>query len=264
MKNSGALRSAKPLFLIGAPRSGTTVLMRMLNAHPKILLTNETAVFLQLDSMIQNSRRGAGAGILYGKAYHRLWADNLREQSGQLIERYYEQIATRENKATLKYWGEKHPHLSACLPFLSDLYANAVYVYAIRDPRDVACSIAEMKGITICKAIDTWKISVDKYEKFVGSLTSERLRVVNYEQLVSGYESTLVELFGALGLECDDATMKRIVRYRHKDSHRPNSLGRHDFARKSVGRWSREITGEEYAYVRVRCSDFLEKYGYRV
>ena len=61
------LAVAKPLFLIGAPRSGTTMLTRILNSHARILLTNETAVLLQLADIIGKSRIGRKAGMIYGK-----------------------------------------------------------------------------------------------------------------------------------------------------------------------------------------------------
>ena len=136
------LSKAKPLFLIGPPCSGTAALASVLNVHSEILLTDETGVFLQLNELIEKSRVGARAGILFGKAYHHLWADHLRENAKELIEIFYERIAVREDKTTIRYWGEQHPHLSDCLPFVSELYPEATYVYVVRDPRDAVRSIA--------------------------------------------------------------------------------------------------------------------------
>ena len=59
------LAGARPLFLIGSPRSGTTLLAKILNSHPRVLITNETAVFLQLDENIRKSRRGWGWGVIF-------------------------------------------------------------------------------------------------------------------------------------------------------------------------------------------------------
>ena len=110
------LARATPLFLIGAPRSGTTILARLLNAHGQILLTNESAVFLQLNAIVAKSREGVRSGILFGKAYHELWAAHLRSQVKALVEPFYGRIARQEGKEQPKYWGEKHPHLKDCLP----------------------------------------------------------------------------------------------------------------------------------------------------
>jgi hypothetical protein len=61
------LAGAEPLFLVGAARSGTTILAKILNSHPKILMTDETAVFLALSGLIEKSREGVSAGLWYGK-----------------------------------------------------------------------------------------------------------------------------------------------------------------------------------------------------
>ena len=262
MSECTILPNAKPLFLIGAPRSGTTILTRLLNAHSEILLTNETAVFLQLNDIIRKSDVGVRSGILFGKTYHRLWASHLRNHAKQLIETFYEDISKKENKTTIRYWGEKHPHLSVCLPFVSELYPEATYVYAVRDPRDVACSIAEMNGVPVRKAVDSWQRFADTYENFVQSLPTENIKVVKYEHLVSDYASVLSDLLNALGLSMDDASRRYLDRNKNKDSHRPSMLRTFDFSKKSVGRWSRDISREDHDYVRSKCSNFLGKYGY--
>jgi hypothetical protein len=43
---------SQPLFVVGSPRSGTTFLVRMLNQHPAIHITNETRIFVLLKDMI--------------------------------------------------------------------------------------------------------------------------------------------------------------------------------------------------------------------
>ena len=212
--------------------------------------------------MIKKSRIGIGAGILFGKAYHNLWASHLHEQAKRLIEIFYEQIAVQEDKTTVKYWGEKHPHLSVCLPFVSELYPDATYVYAVRDPMDVACSIAQMNGVVIRKAIDSWKRFADTYEIFIESLPPERLKVIKYEDLVLDYESVLSELLNELGLDLDNASRQYLAKHKNKDSHNPGTKQTFDFYTKSVGRWTRDMTNEEQTYGRLKCSDFVTKYGY--
>ena len=166
MSEQARLAGARPLFLIGAPRSGTTILSNLLNAHAEVLLTNETAVFLQLNAVIEKRGLCALAGIPFGRAYRELWAENLRERSKRLIESYYERIAAHERRESIKYWGEKHPHLHTCLHYVSELYPDAFYIYAVRDPRDVACSIAQMNGVAVGRAVDSCSRFIDVYEPF--------------------------------------------------------------------------------------------------
>ena len=262
MTESAVVQHAKPLFLIGAPRSGTTILTRLLNAHSEILLTNETAVFLQLNDMIAKSDAGVRAGILFGKVYHRLWARHLRGHARQLIETFYEKIAKQESKTDIKYWGEKHPHLNACLPLVSELYPEATYIYAVRDPRDVACSIAEMNGVPVRKALGNWRRFADTYEAFVESLPPEKLVVVKYEHLVSDYERVLSKLVSALGLGMDDDFRQYISENKDRDSHNPGDSAVLNYSEKSARRWTRDMSNEDLVHVQSTCSEFLSRYGY--
>ena len=256
------LDGAQPLFLIGAPRSGTTILANLLNAHREVLLTHETAVFLQLDEMIKKSRIGGGAGILFGKTYNDLWATHLREQARDLIETFYARIAMQEKKRRLKYWGEKHPHLERCLPWLEELYPNATYIHAIRDPRDTACSIAQMNGIAINDALNRWTRFAEAYEAFVGSITPDRINVVKYEDLVLDYETVVCDALAALGLVMDDSARTYLAKHKNKPSHNPAPGLRIDYWENSVSRWRNEMTSAEQSYALTTCRPFLLKYGY--
>ena len=242
MKEQASLAGARPLFLIGAPRSGTTILSNLLNAHAEVLLTNETAVFLQLDAVIEKRGLCARAGVPFGRAYRDLWAGNLRERSKRLIESYYERIAAHESRGNIKYWGEKHPHLYTCLHYVSELYPDAIYIYAVRDPRDVACSMAQMNGVAVGRAVENCLRFIDSYESFVASLAPGRVKVVRYENLVADYESVLSDTLRVLGLNLDEASKEYLRLHANRDAHTPGQYPRRDvdFSKRSVERWTRD------------------------
>ena len=257
-----ALDDARPLFLIGAPRSGTTILAKLLNGHREVLMTHETAVFLQLDHLINNSRIGSRAGTPFGKSYNDLWAEHLQRHAKHLIETFYSRIAAQENKSRLRYWGEKHPHLNRCLPFLTTLFPNAMYVYAVRDPRDTACSIAKMTGVSLSDALTNWGRFARAYEDFVRALPSERVTVVKYEDLVIDYESAMSGVFDVLGLGLDSAASEFLAENKNKPSHNPRAVQRIDYAEKSVGRWQQEMSEGERAHAMTVGSQFMLRHGY--
>lgn len=258
------IKEARPLFVIGAPRSGTTFVARLLNAHPRVLMTNETAVFLLLDDIVKKARKGVASGILYGKDYHELLADLVQERSGSFIEDYYERIAQCAGKSELSYWGEKHPHLSQCLKFVTSLYPNALYVHVMRDPRDSACSIARMNSAPFLRALTNWKRFADLYEGFMKSLAPARCHRIRYEALVEDYRGEARRLFHWLGLEVSPEVDEFLGRYSHVDAHRMGALVKPevDFRRTSVGRWKREVAPEDLPEVERLVGDYLEKYGY--
>lgn len=262
--SANPLDTAVPLFPLGSPRSGTTLLARLLNAHPQILMTNETAVFLMLHENIAKSRIGVQAGLLYGKQYHQLWADHLAQNVKPLVESYYEKIRREAGKGGLRYWGDKHPHHHRCLDFLAELYPNACYVYIVRDPRDTACSIAEMRGVGFRQALGTWRKFADGFEHFTNAVPAARLGRLRYEWLVADYEGEARRLFDWLGLDYDRRVERFLAKYRHVDMHTSltGRAAKTDFGQKSVGRWRREISPEDQGYADEAAGDYLDRYGY--
>ena len=265
------IRQAVPLFPIGAARSGTTIVARILDAHPEILMTNETTVFLQLSHIIEKSRDGIKSGVIYGKEYHELWADHLLEYAKDLIEEYYAKIAAQRNAQQLKYWGDKHPHHSSCLSFIDNLYPEARYIYILRDPRDVACSIAKMNSGSFVQALSAWKSFTIKYERFIEKLDPGRIYYLRYEELVGDYTKGCRQLLTWLGLDFPVQVEKFLTQYKNIDAHAFQSgltqwqtlrLHHEKFKDKSVGRWKRETSRQDQEEAIREVGDYLEKYGY--
>lgn len=295
------LSSAIPLFPLGSPRSGTTILARILNAHPKILMTDETSVFLQIADTIEKSKVGRKSGITYGRSYHNLWAEHLSIQARTLIEDFYEQIRVFEKKGDVMYWGEKHPHHNQrhCLEFIDNLYPTARYIYIVRDPRDVALSIAKMNNVTFVDAIKTWQKFSAGYEKYFSELDGRRYILSIYEELTSDYKGKTQEILRWLDLPDTQEVDDFITAYQGIDVHkvsvkewqndipepkpypfigagnwvketikkvggkqikRKNKIV--DFKNKSVNKWKSELTEQEKKYALEVAGDYIDKYGY--
>jgi hypothetical protein len=255
---------AVPLFPIGCPRSGTTLLAKVLNAHPSILVTNETAVFLFLNDAISKSRLGVDSGLLYGKEYYDLWADHLAAEAQSLIESYYSRIIAKEGKQGLQYWGEKHPHHFECLDFISSLYPSARYIYLMRDPRDAACSISTMVNVDHYSALSGWRDAAVQYETFVRRLPPDYLLVIRYEDFIEDYHSMAMRVLGWLGLDYAPEVDRFVRQYQNVDAHgllapEPERI---EFRTRSVLRWRAEFSEEEKRYAREFVGDFLARYGY--
>ena len=89
----------QPLFVIGAPRSGTTFLCHILNQHPAIQLTNESRIFVLLKDLVEvRSKRPD----LIGRDFRELFVDFLCSHAGSIVERFYRDSlgSTRPSGAT--------------------------------------------------------------------------------------------------------------------------------------------------------------------
>ena len=263
-EGASRLSDAEPLFLIAPPRSGTTITAALLNAHPQILMTNETAVFIDLEERIRKSIAGAKMGVAYGKSFHTLWAEHISENAKWLIETYYEKIAEIESKQALRYWGDKHPHFLQCIEFVDQLYPQAKYIYLVRDPRDTICSLAKMRKIRIKQATKLWRIFVAVFEKFVLDTGPSRVITVRYEDLVGDYIAQTTRVLESLGLEMDDQVLEFINQNRDFDAHLKLTAirKRFNFKTNSVGRWKKQLSSNEKRYTTRAAADYIKKYHY--
>jgi hypothetical protein len=254
------LEGAIPLFLIGCPRSGTTFAAKLLNSHPHIIMTNETAVLMLLDDVIKKAEVGIEAGVLYGKEYNLLLAALLSDSYGSLIRSFYEQIAWTEGKHEVRYWGEKHPHISMCLDRVDRSFPTARFIYMVRDPRDAACSIAEMQQSSFAEALVSWKLFSDTYEAFADRCTASRLLLVRYENLVLDYERETARILDWLNLEITPEVVNFLTTSKNVDAH---SLTRvRNFALEAIGRWVTRISETDRSLVQQVLGNYLAFYDY--
>ena len=119
-----------PIFIVGFPRSGTTMLEQMLDAHPDLEAMDERA-FLQM--LVE---RMSSFGCVYPYDLGKLSA----EQCEELRTLYWDlttKVAPRENGQRLV---DKNPLNMLRLPLINRLFPQAPIILALRHPCDVILS----------------------------------------------------------------------------------------------------------------------------
>ncbi len=113
-------------FLIGFPRSGTTLLEQVLASHPQIHAVGERPLLAEAEAAFM---RGAGG-------FERLAAvvDDLLEP---LREAFWRAAASFGAGSPGKMLVDKHPLHTLRLPLIARMFPRAKILFAIRDPRDV-------------------------------------------------------------------------------------------------------------------------------
>jgi tetratricopeptide (TPR) repeat protein len=124
-----AVTPARHVFLLGFPRSGTTLLGQALESHPDIatlderdLLNDVAAQFLGSASALAHLATLDGASL----AAHR--------------DTYWQRVRSHRIKIESKVFVDKQPFNTIKLPLIAKLFPSARIIFAIRDPRDVALS----------------------------------------------------------------------------------------------------------------------------
>ena len=268
--SSYSFANKTPLFIIGVPRSGTTLLCKVLKCHPAVLITNETGVCLQIHDLISKSAQGRVAGTQFGKEYYELWSSQLDLVAPQIICDYYRRIAILEKRQNILYWGDKHPNYDTCLTSLQRWFPHARFIYIVRDPRDVVCSISKMNSWEHERSFKEWKRISSNYENFICSLTKFQLCILRYEDLVLDHVAKIKELFGWLNLDVPDGVLDSIATLINVQAHSINrnmqvsgnlsGAKNHNPQKSSLSRWKRELTQEQAKSFELEAAEYLSKY----
>lgn len=145
-------------FVVGVPRSGTTLLRLMLDAHSELAIPPETHFLPKLIRLCQEAEeegRDARRAALELVTEHRRWPDfglapeevsSRLAGAGPLIpaaaaRAFYEAYAAKHGKPR---WGEKTPQYLKTMKRIGEALPEAFFVHIIRDGRDVALSLLEV------------------------------------------------------------------------------------------------------------------------
>jgi hypothetical protein len=196
-----------PIFVVGCPRSGTTLLRLMLDAHPHLAIPPESHFIPQVARVRSRYERGGGfdaermarqvfAGIRF-QDWHlpqeavlaAIRERRPRDLAGA-VECFFVAYADAHGKPR---WGDKTPGYSIELPLLSQLFPDARFVHLIRDGRDVAVSLMEVPRPprSFAEAAQVWAFRVAKGRRDGEPLGPDRYLELRYESLVDDPETAL-------------------------------------------------------------------------
>lgn len=185
------------VFLLGFPRSGTTLLEIILEGHPDVVSLEEN------ESLIRGVRE-----FLQGpEGYERLSRATARDLQ-PLRDDYWRQVSGREVAVGGKVFVDKHPLNTLKLPLIAKLFPGARILFACRDPRDVVLSCFRRRFrmsapiyelLTVEGGARYYDAVMQLHESLRGLLALETLQV-RHEDLVSDFSGELSRICAFLGL----------------------------------------------------------------
>jgi hypothetical protein len=190
---------ARPIFVIGSPRSGTTLVRLILDSHPRISCGEETHFLRDLEAIVG---RNWDLVATYGLDRD-WWLGHIRA----LYDQFQAEVLARSGKSR---WAEKDPTYTLHLPFIEELFPDAVYVHLVRDGHDVVASFKDRWGYTAAAraARTEWARYVTAARELGERLPSQRFLEMRYEDLVASPEEEGQRLFGFLGEDWDPAVLE--------------------------------------------------------
>ncbi len=200
----------KPIFIVGCPRSGTTVLGACLSAHTCLAGANESLFLLDCWRI---------ANDLHGGNNLQGWAPLAEYIScGQLLEAvgaFSDAIILSLLKKTGKDRYIDHtPWYVACIPFIRSLYPDCIIVHVLRDGRHVVASLQNSfergfawAGKTTAERAALWNSLVITGLNSKQSLLIDEYFEVRYEDFCKDPILCLQWLLNALGLHWDERVL---------------------------------------------------------
>jgi tetratricopeptide (TPR) repeat protein len=195
-----------PVFLVGFPRSGTTLLEQVLASHADITTLEER------DTLID-----ATAELLGPASALEHWADLPTGEIERLRDLYWQRVTAALGQTPLRrILVDKQPLNAALLPLIHRLFPSAAIVFSIRDPRDVLISCYQQRfgmneAMFQLLRLDTATAYYDAVMRLLEASRNRlplRLRAVKYEDLVTNFEATVRGLLAFLGLEWDEGVRR--------------------------------------------------------
>jgi len=189
-----------PFFLVGAERSGTTMLRLMLTHHPEIFFHHEF-----IYSVEKINELGEFPSIKDYIAY--LETDRIfQAEKLKIVESddYVEIV-----NSFLSQLHEKHaqkPVIGATVhgnfQFLPKIWPGSKFIHLIRDPRDVTFSYVQQGWAGhVWTAADVWQQTEETWQSFSSSLAPEDFINVHYENLVMQPVEELKRICQFMGCE---------------------------------------------------------------
>jgi hypothetical protein len=250
-----------PVFVIGSPRSGTTLLRLILDSHPHISCGEETHFLRDLEAIVG---RDWPLVSTYGLP-REWWLERIRS----LYAEFQAEVLRGSGKAR---WAEKDPTYTLLLPFIEELFPDACYVHLLRDGHDVVASFRDRWGYTsAARAARTeWARYVNAARELGACLPDDRFLELRYEDLVASPEAEARRLFAFLGepwdpavIEFDPRAHRATDRYRWFTAQR-RAAGGEDATiyRSRVGAGGASLDPFLRTLLRRRNGDLLRRLGY--
>jgi tetratricopeptide (TPR) repeat protein len=203
-----------PIFIVGFPRSGTTLLELVLDAHSQLRSIDEQP-FLQnaLDDIVAEQ-----------VAYPDQLAMLTHSQVEIIRLRYWERASRRAERAPGQRLIDKNPLNIFRLPVIKRLFPNAKIILAVRHPCDVimSCYMQHFRApdfALLCKDIPTLAASYRRTFDFWYSqqalLRADVLELI-YEDFVDHFEPNVRRVFDFLEMPWEPAVLSPALRAQEK------------------------------------------------
>jgi len=219
-----------PIFVVGLPRSGTTLVERIIASHSRVQSVGETFF---LPAAIRSESRVAAAPGMTPEVVRAAAA----APAARIHARYFEAVQYKLDGRPM--FVEKLPENWLWLGFIARSFPEARIVHVRRHPMDACFAMFKQSWFRFAYTVDDVGRYYLAYHRLMShwrTVLNDRLTEIEYESLVTDQEGRTRALLDALGLEFEPACL------RFEENAAPTRTAsavqvREKMHTRSVGRW---------------------------
>lgn len=267
-----------PVFIVGADRSGTSLLYSLLASHPNLSMVRRTNMWRYFYgrygdlSQTENFERCLVAMTSYKRMRH-LQPDPARIRQefqagpptyGRLFGLIHEHHMQRAGKSR---WGDKSLHTEHHVDQVMGEFPHAKILHMLRDPRDRCASMQKRYHRNegrVAAATGRWLASAGLAQSN-SRRYPEHYLVVRYETLAAEPESTLRTVCAFIGEPYVPSmlAMEAVPELRQRGGN--SSFGQYEagvISTRSIGRYRTVLSQSEIAFIQLLAGRKMARYDY--
>lgn len=211
-----------PLFIVGVPRSGTTLMRSLMQVFDRVYLPPDEFQLLpfilssnlsteRLDTVLRTSN------FADHMRRRNLWPDDacleeiVKKADGpSVFQSLVLGIARKDKKLNPTYWGDKTPENLFHLDAIFATWPDARIIHVIRDPRSTVFSMKKSWGRSLTRSSVVWRDGVNAISRHKAGQNRDRIFEFRYETLTSDPASEIGKLAKWLNLPFDPSDLNDI------------------------------------------------------
>jgi hypothetical protein len=272
------------IYIVGVGRSGTSMLMTLLNGHSAIAFTPETHFLRYYMGTAEQQQELEAKGpehfqtVLSSDSYFqrlKIPADEVLrpylkgDKPFKLDELYRQLLATYLHRKNKRIIGDKDPRYLDYLEVIARIYPQAQIIHIHRDPRDVVLSKTKAdwsahRPFWVNAMIS--QVQMKEGRQAAKAIFGDNYYELAYEDLVVNPQGALSKLLKFLGLEFEES-MLDLSRSAHELVDESEMQWKDNtfkpMLKSNTEKWRQQLPAWKIRAIEIICKEWFEELGYR-